>query len=87
MDDFFQSILINYTSYRRPIIQRKYTFIKRKQKEIPLPLFAKFFDIQHITTKIHDYSCKRNCFSTISPEIIQLICHQYVPKDTLKKNE
>jgi hypothetical protein len=36
---------------------------------------------------MYDYSCKKNCFSIISPEIIQLICCQYVPKDTLKKNE
>jgi hypothetical protein len=36
---------------------------------------------------MHDHSCKKNCFSTISPEIIQLICRQYVPKDALKKNE
>jgi hypothetical protein len=36
---------------------------------------------------MYHHSYKKNCFSTISADIVLLICYQYVSKDTLGKNE
>jgi hypothetical protein len=87
MANIMFSAINKHLSTRKPIVRRKYNFVKRKQKDFSQLLFAKFLNLENISKKMHHHSCKRNCFSTISADIVLSICHQYIPKDTLDKNE
>jgi hypothetical protein len=87
MEPNFLNVTLNRPiSTRKPIVYRKYTFIKRMRANVP-SVAEHILSLEAVTQMKQTHKCSKHCLNRLLNEEIQKTREQYVPLSALKKNK